>query len=91
MFIRIQTNRAKLKEILLSFGRNAAASEVFIAPRPLPKERFKFYIAFASVEDNSRNHRLLETLKNHKIITKTDFDSEVSTIEYYWKSGGKNV
>jgi len=87
MFIRIQTNRAKLLEVISLFDRNAVKTEILIAPRPLPKQRFRFYVAFANVIENSENHNLLQAIKNHKQITNTVFDKETSAIKYYWEAG----
>ena len=91
MFIRIQTNRAKLKKIISSFGRNAVANESLIAQRPLPKELFKYYVAFASVSEGSKNQKLLQSIKNHKIITNSEYDKEVAAIKYFWNAGDKIV
>lgn len=82
MFIRIQTNRAKLKEVIAIFGGNARSTEILIAPRSLPKERFKFYVAYASVVQGS---------KNNKEMTKSEFDHEINAIKYSWVAGDKNV
>lgn len=91
MYLRIQTNRAKLKEVLVLFAQNAIESERLIAPRPLPKSHFKFYIGFAHVIDDSKNMALLTKIKNHKQIEKSTFEEEVEAIEYYWEASDKSV
>ncbi|MBT4730498.1 hypothetical protein HOB87_00820 [Candidatus Woesearchaeota archaeon] len=91
MFIRIQTNRAKLREVITLFGGNSQTSEFLVALRPLPKERFTFYVAYASVDKESKNNKLLETIKNHKEITELEFNSKVSEIKYSWTAGNRNV
>jgi hypothetical protein len=84
-YIFIQTNRAKIKHLLSSFSSKASNAELFIAPRPLPKESFKFYTAFARVNDESKNHLELIKLKNHRIISESEFNGEIQEIEYFWK------
>ncbi len=91
MFIRIQTNRAKLREVIALFDGYSQASEYLVAPRPLPKERFTFYVAYASVNNESKNNKLLETIKNHKEITELEFNNTVIKIKYSWVAGKKNV
>ncbi len=91
MFIRIQTNRAKLREVITLFGNHAQPTEYLIAPRPLPKENFKFYVAYASVIEGKSNNKLLESIKNNKAMSKSEFDREVNAIKYSWVAGDKNV
>ena len=91
MFIRIQTNRAKLREVITLFGNYAQPTEFLIAPRPLPKENFKFYVAYASVINGAKNNKLLESIKNNKSMTKSEFNKEVNAIKYSWVAGEKNV
>ena len=83
--IFIQTNRVKIKELLVTFSNQAVEFEVFIAPRPQPKKTMKFYTAFSKVEEGSKNHQSLIKLKNHKIISESEFAEEVSKIEYFWR------
>jgi hypothetical protein len=85
IYIFIQTNRVKIKELLSSFSKQAVELEVFIAPRPLPKKTMKFYTAFSKVEEGTKNHQSLIKLKSHKIISESEFDEEISKIEYFWK------
>ena len=87
MFVKIQTNRAKLRQIIDIFGAQVKGNEFLIAPRPLPKQNFKFYIAFAYVLDGSVNDQLLRTIKNHKIISKERFYEETGKIQYSWNVG----
>lgn len=87
MYIKIQTNRAKLKEILSAFQINFQKTEVFIAPRPQMKKRFKYYVGYASIIKGSSNELLLIKLKNHHFISQSEFENEVQSIQYYWISG----
>lgn len=89
MFIRIQTNRVKLVQVISDFKKNAIETELLIAPRPLPKERFKYYIGFANVISDSKNHKLLESIKNHKYINNDEFNKEIDSIKYYWSAKAK--
>lgn len=91
MFIRIQTNRAKLKEVITIFGGNTQPTEILIAPRPLPRERFKYYVAYVSVVEGSKNNKLLESIKNNKEMSKPEYDHEINAIKYSWVAGDKNV
>ncbi len=86
IYLRIQTNRAKIKEIIGQFSKGAIDGEVFIAPRPLPKENFKFYIGFGVVCSGSKNHELLCRVKNHLILSEEEYLALVKDIEFSWKS-----
>ena len=76
----------KIKQLLSSFSKNASNAELFIAPRPLPKQNFKFYTAFARVNDKSKNHLDLIKLKKHRIISESEFNTEIKEFEYFWKT-----
>ncbi|WP_305908109.1 hypothetical protein Q9L42_012280 [Methylomarinum sp. Ch1-1] len=65
--------------------------ERLIAPRPLPKTSFKYYIGFACVIDGSENEKTLTAIKNHKQIEKSVFEAEVKAIDYFWESAYKSV
>lgn len=90
-FVRVQTNRAKLKEVISSFSVNLSDGESLVAPRPLPKERFKYYIAFAIVNENMKNDLLLKSIKNYKTLSEEDYHNEVKKIPYSWSVGNKSV
>jgi len=85
-YIFIQTSRAKIKQLISSFTSKATNKELFIAPRPLPKQWFLFYTAFARVNDSSKNYLALIKIKNHRIISESDFMKEIDDIPYFWKS-----
>lgn len=85
VYLKIQTNRAKLKEIIGRFPGEAFDGEVFIAPRPLPKKVFKFYVGYACVHDRSKNHQLLTKLKNHTLMNKETYASAIAEVEYSWR------
>ena len=84
VYLKIQTNRAKLKEIIGKFPGGACNGEIFIAPRPLPKEIFKFYVGYACVQDRSTNHQLLTKLKNHSLMDRQSYTSVIAGIKYSW-------
>ena len=84
--IFIQTNRAKIKELLSSFAVQATKNELFIAPRPLPKERFNYYTAFVRVNLESKNYQDIEKLNNKRIISKNEFTEKISDIDYFWEA-----
>ena len=86
LHFRLQTNRVKLVEVISTFGKQSINSEILIAPRPLPKTIFKFYVAFVTVEENGHNHSLVTSIKNHKEISKSDFEKEIGDIEHYWQA-----
>ncbi len=91
IYLRVQTNRAKLKEVLALFQRGVIEGERLIAPRPLPKTSFKYYIGFACVNDGSENEKILTAIKNHKRIDKSVFEAEVKDIDYFWESAYESV
>lgn len=91
IYLRVQTNRVKLKEVLASFQHGAIDGERLIAPRPLPKTYFKYYVGYACVIDGSVNEKILTAIKNHKKIEKSVFESEVKSIDYFWESAYKDV
>lgn len=85
VYIKIQTNRVKIKEVIREFSVGISAGEVFIAPRPLPRENFKFYIGYGCVCDGSKNHQLLMKVKNHSILEEKEYLKQVEEIAYSWK------
>ena len=87
IYLKFQTNRAKLREILALFQNNSVNEEWLIAPRPPLKERFRIYIGFASLENDSKNQHLLKSLKNYQPIHENVFKSEVANIQYFWEAG----
>lgn len=91
IYLRVETNRVKLKEVLASFQHGAIEGERLIAPRPLPKTDFKGYVGFACVIDGSENQKILIAIKNHKQIEKSVFEAEVKAIDYFWESAYKSV
>lgn len=86
IYIRVQTSRMKLKSIINQFSTQAVADETFIAPRPLPREMFKFYIGFGKVFSDSENYKLLSKMKNHSEISKDEYLDTVNEIEFFWKA-----
>ena len=86
IYLKIQTNRAKLKELLIKFTENLQSDEKFIAPRPLPRRNFRFYLGYASVIENSRNHQLLLKIKNHSTLDNKTYQACIDGIEYSWNS-----
>lgn len=91
IYMKIQTNRAKIKDLLSQFSVNHASNEKFIAPRPLPRENFKFYIGYTQVKENSKNHQLLKKVKNHSLLDEVEYQSLVNDIEYSWQSPKASV
>jgi hypothetical protein len=91
IYLKIQTNRAKLKEIIGQFSVGITDEETFIAPRPLPRENFKFYVGYACVYDSSKNHKLLSNLKNHSIMDEQSYISTIAEIEYSWRVPKQSV
>lgn len=91
IYMKIQTNRAKIKDLLSQFSVNHSSNERFIAPRPLPRENFKFYIGYAQVNENSKNHQLLKKVKNHSLLDEVNYQSLVNDIEYSWQSPKASV
>lgn len=87
----IQTNRAKIKDLLSNFSSQSVVGEFMVAPRPLPKENFKFYTAYAAVMCGSKNNKQFEKLKNHRFIEEIEFNKELSNIEYFWRSPKNNI
>lgn len=91
VYIKIQTNRAKLKNLLAQFSVNCSSNERFIAPRPLPRENFKFYVGYAQVNENSKNYHLLKKVKNHSLLGEDIYQSLINDIEYSWQSPKASV
>jgi hypothetical protein len=89
--MRIQTNRVKIKEIISLFSRDAIEGEIFIAPRPLPRANFKFYIGFAKINHESKNYKLLSKIKNHSVISEEEYLGKVKEIEFFWQAPSKSV
>ena len=85
IYLKLQTNRAKIKEIIREFSVDISPGEFFIAPRPLPKENFKFYIGFGRVDEGSKNHKMLMSIKNHSLLNESEYDEQVEKIVYSWK------
>ena len=86
VYMRVQTNRTKIREVIDLFSRNVIEGEAFIAPRPLPRENFKFYIGFGKIYSDSKNFELLSKIKNHSAISEEEYLSEVSEIEFSWQA-----
>lgn len=89
-YFKIQTNRVKLKSIVADFGRARLTDECFFAPRPLPKQMFKFYIAFGCVCRGSKADQIVFSVKNSQEISELDFLSIVSESKYYWFAGDRS-
>ena len=89
--VKIQTNRAKLKSIISEFNYAHKQFEYFIAPRSLPKQIFKFYVAFACVIKDSKADLILRSIKNRREITGQEFMHNLVEIEYYWFAGDKEA
>lgn len=86
VFLKIQTNRMKIKEIIVQFSKCALEGEKLIVPRPLPGENFQFYKGYCVVDGSSENNKLLSKLKNYKEITEDEYHSEVGKLEYFWRA-----
>lgn len=91
IYIKIQTNRAKIKDLLTKFSVNYSSNEKFIAPRPLPRENFKFYVGYAQVNENSKNHQMLAKVKNHSLLDEEIYQCQINDIEYSWQSPKASV
>ena len=85
LYLKIQTNRAKIKEIIGQFYLDYSDGEVFIAPRPKPREYFKFYFGYACVFDGSKNNQALLKIKNHTILDEQSYEDYIKEIEYLWR------
>lgn len=91
IYLKIQTNRAKIKEIIGQFSIDLSDGEVFVAPRPQPRENFKFYFGYACVLDGSKNNQSLLKIKNHTILDEQSYASRIKEIEYSWRVPTKSV
>lgn len=91
LYLKIQTNRAKIKEIIGQFSLDLSDGEVFIAPRPQPREKFRFYVGYACVFDGSKNLQNLLKIKNHTILDEQSYEAHIKEIEYLWRVPRKNV
>lgn len=89
IFVRIQTNRAKLKNMLDKFSSAHMGKEFFVAPRPLPKQTFKYYVGYAYVEEGSRADLCLQSVKNYSSLSEDEFLDNLKATEYFWFSGDK--
>lgn len=87
--VRIQTNREKLKNILYKFSSAHIGKEFFVAPRPLPKQTFKYYVGYAYVEEGYRADSCLHSVKNYSSLSEDEFLDNLISIEYFWFSGDK--
>ena len=67
VYLRIQTNRVKIKEVIGQFSKLANDGEAFIAPSPLPRQSFKFYIDFGKVSGNFNSYKLLTSIQNQEL------------------------
>ena len=86
IYLKIQTNRAKIKDLLSQFSLNHSLDEILIVPRPLPKQFFTFYVGYTKVIENSKNHQMLIKIKNHSLLGEQEYQSLINDIEYSWKS-----
>ena len=86
IYMRIQTNRAKIKDILSRFTTCAVDGEAFIAPRPQPREFFKYYYGYGRVSLGSNNYKLLTRLSNHSVIEEEEYSARLAEIEFFWKA-----
>lgn len=90
-FFKIQTNRVKLKKIIGEFTIAHTQGEFFVSPRPLPKQTFKYYVAFACVIDNSKADLSLQSVKNHSPLSGHEFIANLKNTEYYWFAGDREA
>lgn len=86
-YYRIQTNRAAIKKLLAGFKSGLVPGEYLIAPRPLPRELFKYHVAFCRVSPGGRNEALVSGFSNHQAIDEQEFSSQVSATPHFWKVG----
>lgn len=84
-YLRFQTNRVKIKEIIALFSRQAISDEYLIVPRPLPKTNFRFYVGFSKVESGSENYKMLILMKNHMEISEEEYMRAIESIKYFWE------
>ena len=91
LYIKLQTNRAKIKELLNQFSRNLTLNEKFIVPRPLPRENFRFYFGYAQVKKDSKNYHMIMKIKNHSFLDKIAYNSQINSIEFSWKSPSESI
>lgn len=87
IFIFIQTNRVKLKEILFQFERCYESGEFMVAPRPLPSTSFKYYFAYGLIAQASKAHSLFSSLSKNRELLEVEFMELVSSTEYFWFAG----
>ncbi len=91
LYVRVQTNRAKIKEVIGAFSSKALPGEKFVAPRPLPGKIFRFYIGFGAVFSDSDNYKLLSSIKNFTVLSEAEYVSAVSEIKFSWTTPRSRV
>ncbi|WP_123637674.1 hypothetical protein [Marinimicrobium koreense] len=75
--------------MLDKFSSMHIEKEFFFAPRPLPKQTFKYYVGYAYVEEGSKADSCLQSVKNYSSLSEDEFLDNLKATEYFWLSGDK--
>jgi hypothetical protein len=86
-FFKVQSNRAKIKQLLNLFEDQFVKGEHIVAPRPKAGSIVQNYFAFVSVKESSPCFDAIQKIKNCVSLSENDFKHEVENIVHSWTAG----